>query len=141
MVALASLPLVPERACRYRIVPPDELLRYRMSWAGVLALVPVDPEVATQRSDLALLQMALPEVNYAQPRGVYREVIVTPKALHPRFARDLGGLIAAPAEKELCRPDELRRPMATKVPVFVEDSEVGPGLCCACGKEECWASV
>ena len=47
-----------------------------MSWAVVLALLSVDPEVATQRSDLTLLQMALPEVNEAQPRGIYREVIL-----------------------------------------------------------------
>ena len=42
--------------------------------------------------------------------------------------------MAAPAEGKL-RKEELRRALAVPIPVYVEDSEVGPGLCCACGKK------
>ena len=121
---------------------PDEMSRYRVTWSKIVGLIAVDPEVAKQRSDLEMLKKALPEVTKVQPRGLYREVIVTASCHEPRFARDVGGLVAAPTEQELgrvgrqrrIRMDALRRALCVPPPAYVEDSEVGPGLCCACGK-------
>ena len=133
LVALASMPLLVEQACRYRVVAPDEMGRYRATWSKVVGLVSVDPDVVRQRSDLEMLKKALPEISKVQPRGLYREVIVTASCYEPRFARDVGGLVAAPAGQGL-REGALRRALCVPPPAYVEDSEVGPGLCCACGK-------
>ena len=133
-MALASLPLLMEQACRYRVVTPDEMKRYRTAWSRVIGLIAVDPEVAKQRSDIEMLKRSLPEVVKVQPRGIYREVVLTPECTDERFAKDLAGLVAAPAEPRL-RSDELRRALAVPPPVYIEDSEVGPGRCCACGKQ------
>ena len=100
----------------------------------MLGLIAIDPEVAKQRSDVEMLKRSLPEASKVQPRGIYREVVVTPGCADERFAKDLAGLLAAPAEPKL-RSDELRRALAVPPPVYIEDSEVGPGLCCACGKK------
>ena len=54
---------------------PEEMSRYKMSWSEVLALVAVDPEITSQRSDAEQLKKAVPEVVKTQPRGIYREVI------------------------------------------------------------------
>ena len=132
-MALASMPLLVEQACRYRVVTPEEMGRYRVTWSKIVGLISVDPEVVRQRSDLEMLRRALPEISKVQPRGLYREVIVTASCYEPRFARDVGGLVAAPAEQGL-RKDAFRRVLCVPPPAYVEDSEVGPGLCCACGK-------
>ena len=54
--AVASSPLLVEQACRYRMVTPEEMARYRVVWSKVLGLVSIDPEVVKQRSDLDMLK-------------------------------------------------------------------------------------
>ena len=115
------------------MVTPEEMGRYRVTWSKIVGLISVDPEVVKQRSDFEMLKRALPEISKVQPRGLYREVIVTASCYEPRFAREVGGLVAAPAEQGL-RKDALRRALCVPPPAYIEDSEVGPGLCCACGK-------
>ena len=132
-MASACTPLLVEQACRYGVVTPEEMGRYRVTWSKIVGLISVDPEVVRQRSDLEMLKRALPEISKVQPRGLYREVIVTASCYEPRFARDIGGLVVAPAEQGL-RKDALRRALCVPPPAYAEDSEVGPGLCCACGK-------
>ena len=45
---LASVPLLLEQACRYRIVGMEGMARYRMVWAKALAIVAINPELMPQ---------------------------------------------------------------------------------------------
>ena len=75
IAALASMPLLIEQACRYRVVGMEEMARYRISWAKVLALIAINPEVMPQKSDIEHVKQAVPEILRTQPRGVYLSLI------------------------------------------------------------------
>ena len=44
IAALASMPLLLEQACRYRVVGMEEMASYRVSWSKVLAHISINPE-------------------------------------------------------------------------------------------------
>ena len=91
--ALAGKPLLLETACRLRAVPQSELAEFRRGWAGVQALLSVNPSVSPSPlvSSLDFLGQAVPEIWKVQPRGVYRKIFTDGRYLHDEFARDLGG--------------------------------------------------
>ncbi len=60
----------------------------------------INPVVVPLRTDLAAVQRALPEVLRLQPAGVPREILFSNGHQHGAFARDLGGLIAAPVNSQ-----------------------------------------
>ena len=93
------------------------MARYRNSWAKVLALVAINPEIMPQRSDIEFVKQAVPGILKTQPSGIYREVILTAGALQKDFAQDLGGLISAPADKEL-RKEILSKVVRLVPPVY-----------------------
>ena len=93
MSARAGKPLLLETACRLRAVPQSELAEFRRGWAGVQALLSVNPSVSPSplASSLDFLGQAVPEIWKVQPRGVYRKIFTDGRYLHDEFARDLGG--------------------------------------------------
>ena len=89
VVALAGLPLLLETACRLRAIPQTELSEFRRGWAGVQALVAVNPSIlpSPQYTDMEFLGAALPEIYRVQPRGVLRKVIIEGRCIHEAFAK------------------------------------------------------
>ena len=108
---------------------------FRERWSRVRAWVAINPQVMPQGSSLEMVTQALPEMLKVQPSGVYREVIVTKQCVNRAFVRDFGGLIAEPSESERFRSVALRKALEYRPPIFVEDGEIGIGLCCVCGKK------
>ena len=45
-ILMVGLPLLLEMACRLRPVPPEEIAEFRRGWAGVHALLSVNPAVS-----------------------------------------------------------------------------------------------
>ncbi len=97
VTALAGLPLLLETACRLRAVPHSELAEFRRGWAGVQALLSVNPSVtpSTIVTSMEFLEQAIPELWKIQPRGVYRKIYTDGRYLHHDFARNLGGALGA----------------------------------------------
>ena len=97
VVALAGFPLLLETACRLRATPHTELAEFRRGWAGVQALVVVNPSVmpSPHFTDIEFLGQAFPEIYRVQPRGVLRKVIIEGRYIHERFAHALGGALGA----------------------------------------------
>ena len=135
IVGLSGMPTVLEAACRARVVTPNEMKEFRVSWAGVRALIAIDPQMLPQGSELVKLQRALPELLRIQPTGIYREVMVSRKCIQKEFVRQFGDLIAAPPERERLRTGALRVALSLSTPLYFEDDEAGMGLCCVCGKK------
>ena len=70
----------------------------RRAWSVAKALVAVNPCIMPAGSEIGMVRQALPEVVKLQPTGVYREVIYSNDKVHMDFIRELGTLVAAPAE-------------------------------------------
>ena len=134
LVAVTSMPLVLESACRARLVTPDEMKSFRQSWSRVEALVSVNPSVMSLNSEIEMVKQGLPELVKLQPTWVYREVINSDSRIAKGFVRELGAIVAAPVENHKFRTDLLGRALTTPTPVHIEDESGGVGLCCACGK-------
>ena len=131
IVALASMPLVLESACRARVVTPDEMRNYRVSWARVKALVAVNPCLTALQNDIQLVRQAIPELSKQQPTGVYREVLLSAKRTEAQFAK-LAAIVAAPVNNEKFETELLRQALSRPTPVYVEDETHGVGGCCVC---------
>ena len=52
-----------------------------------------------------------------------------------QFIRELGALVAAPAETNVFRTTMLRDALFTPSPVYIEDEGAGKGLCCVRAKK------
>ena len=140
---MSGIPLVLEAACRARIVTPAEMKDFRKSWAMVKALICVNPIVLPQGASkvgpggedvLKFLTSALPELLRVQPTGIYREVISTGQCNQKEFVKRFATLIAAPAETDCFRTGTLKQALANRTPIYVDNDEVGEGLCCVCAK-------
>ena len=73
--ALMTYPLLMEAACRYRITTSKEMTDIRQAWAGVAAIISVNPVMLPQRSDYQELLAAIPEISFLQPRGIFSTVL------------------------------------------------------------------
>ena len=138
MVALAGFPLLLETACRLRATPHTELAEFRRGWAGVQALVVVNPSVmpSPHFTDIVFLGRAFPEIYRVQPRGVLRKVIIEGRYIHERFAHALGGALGAvPGQWQEAEKQALSQALLELPPVYVESADRGYGLCVVCGKK------
>ena len=138
VVALAGFPLLLETACRLRAIPHSELAEFRRGWAGVQALVAVNPSVmpSPHLTDIEFLGKALPEIYRVQPRGVLRKVVIEGRYIHERFAQALGGAAGAvPGPWQEAEKQALKQVLLTLPPVYVESADRGYGLCVVCGKK------
>mgnify|MGYP003309670537 CR=1 FL=1 len=134
IVAAAGSPFLLEQACRLRAVTQEEMAEFRRSWAGVQALVSVNPSITPTETASDFLVASLPELTRLQPRGVHREVVVTSDYMYTPFAQDLGALIGAVPGPALQR-EALQKALSTRPPVFIESDDKGFGLCIVCGKK------
>ena len=90
---MSALPLLLETACRLRAVPHSELAEFRRGWAGIQALLAVNPSIAPSANvtSIEFLGLAVPEIWKVQPLGIYRKIYTDGRYLHDEFARELGG--------------------------------------------------
>ena len=94
IVAIASMPLSLESACKACVVTPDEMRSFRKAWSWVKPLVAVNPCVMPSGSCVSMVKQALPELVKLQPPGVYREVLYSIIARHKDFILEMGALVA-----------------------------------------------
>ena len=135
IVALASMPLVLESACRARIVTPEDMRSFRKAWSRVKALVAVNPCVMPSGSCVEMVKQAIPELVKLQPTGIYREVLYSDMQVHKEFILELGALVASPCETNRFRDAMLKAALLAPNPVYFEDESGGVGLCCVCAKK------
>ena len=70
IAALCSLPLLLEVACRQRVAETRQMQMIRQTWAGVSAIISINPIMLPQRSEAEEVQVAVPEVQFSQPRNI-----------------------------------------------------------------------
>jgi len=86
---LASFPLILESACRARMVTLSEWANIRKAWSKMICIVGFNPLFLPQRSRLSELELALPEMSFRQPRGLYVYSTEVPQGYRANeFARD-----------------------------------------------------
>ena len=93
-----------------------------------------------QRSEIAEIEAAVPEMNFLQPRGVYRMVVRDglmrgAEGFAKALAVNVGTLMHTLAEvKSNNLAERVRENLAIRRPVYVEDDPTGVGACAVCGK-------
>ena len=125
---MSALPLLLETACRLGAVTHSELAEFRRGWAGIQAILAVNPSIAPSAvvTSIDFLGLAVPEIWRVQPRGIYRKIYTDGRYLHDEFARDLGGAIGAfPSQWNASEGDHLKVALRTLPPVFVESEARG----------------
>ena len=73
--ALMTFPLLNEAAVRTRTTTGPEQTNIRRAWAGVAAIVSVNPVMLPQRSKFEEIAAAVPEILGSQPRGIYSVMV------------------------------------------------------------------
>lgn len=92
IVACMSRPLLVEVACRARLLTSDEMRRIRQAWARVVALIVWSPQMMPHKhsSTTEDLFAAVPEFNFAQPRGFMVVMVRSDeKSARPSFVQGL----------------------------------------------------
>lgn len=62
LVALASMPMMLEAACRWRVVMPGEIKAVRRSWGRLRALLVIDPLEMPSTTNLEGVTRSFPEL-------------------------------------------------------------------------------
>ena len=140
IATLLSRPVILETACRARIAESTQMSMIRQAWAYVSVIIAINPMMLPQRSDFDEVTAAIPEVKFAQPRGMMRTVIQGGNSyVRKKFGDALGLAIGVTAQKmsEL-DSEEMREAisaaLAAKVPKYIEDDPSGIGNCAICQK-------
>ena len=131
---MSAKPFVLEAACRSRVDPMEATRGYREGWANVRAIVLVKPLIMPQRTLLDDVKQALPEVERLQPAGMPCDIVISKGYLHSAFAKSLGGVLAAPVNREAFDPRRIAGSLKTRPKIVIED-DTGTGLCCVCSKK------
>ena len=139
IVSLTCAPLLLEKACRMRIATTEQMVSFRKSWAGISAAILVNPIMLPQRSQWEEVAIALPEIDWVQPRGFHRAVIqsgtsYTRQGFGDDLAASIGTIGMSEAEfmaSDL--PSDIKEACVQPVPVYIEDDPSGIGACGVCG--------
>lgn len=88
--------MVLEAACRRRVVAPEDMKAFRRIWGRICAPLVIDPLVMPSITDFGVVTRNFPERLRLQPVGQYRQMVLSNRYNSVPFARDLGGVVAAP---------------------------------------------
>ena len=109
------------------------MLNIRRSWAGVSAIIAIDPVLLPQHSEIEEFLAALSEFAFEQPTGQYRACFLSgSKSARPKFAEAVGEkmrLIPLKCSENSSAPKEMQRLLSTPVPLYFEDDPNSLGEC------------
>ena len=138
VVAVATFPMILERACRERAPTEQQMKEGRVAWSGVAAALVVDPVVipTTNNGSLApfeLLKKAFPNLGVSQPVLFPRAMHLTSGYHNLPLADQLSDFMKCSPERgtfpELSFLEDAMRPP----PIYFENEEgASKGVCCVC---------
>ena len=140
VAALAALPALLEVACRQRIATTQEMQQIRQAWAHVAAIIVINPVMLPQRSLMSEVVAAVPEIEFLQPRGIFRCMIQGGNSyVRKKFGDDLAPALGIVShDLESARNQDLKEEfthcLLKPVPQFIEDDPSGVGYCAICEK-------
>ena len=129
LVALMlTSPLALERACRARVVTPEEITAFRDTLPLVQGVVAVDPEVGRGFVDLELPLLAVPELLEVQPARIPKWLI--PERLSRQIVVKFGDKIGAWGGMKDFSFNHPREALKKREVLRFDDE---PGICTHCG--------
>jgi hypothetical protein len=141
LAAMATFPIILEKACRDRAVGMTQMVQFRKAWSAVTAIIMIDPVIMPASNNVKsipfeFMKSAYPETEWTQPQGNRRAMITTKRYMTVEFARSLSSLVGCTAESEILPGTDILTEALRPPPVYFETDEKDmSGVCCVCMKK------
>ncbi len=136
IIAMSTFPVILEKSYRARAVTQSQTRTCREAWSGVAALLVIDPVILpannnTKAATFQILSDARPEMDWAQPRGNRRAMVMQHRYFMPQFAEELGAAMGRAPEREILSDESFLSEALRPPPLHFECEDKSlAGVCC-----------